>query len=53
MFWGFLFLSTLAFGLIKFGALSVSVGILSGALKLAVIVVILLCVLLVQLVKRN
>ena len=53
MFWGFLFFSTLAFGLIKLGALSISVGILSGALKLAVIVAIALCVLLLWLVKRD
>lgn len=53
MFWGFLFFAMLAFGLIKLGALSVSVGILAGALKLAVFVAIVLCVLLLRLVKRD
>jgi hypothetical protein len=53
MFWGFLLLSTLALGLIKLGALSVSVGILSGALKIAAIAVFVLFVLLVRSVKRN
>lgn len=42
MFWGFLFISGFAIGLIKLGAMSVWVSVLSAALKITVLIATLL-----------
>jgi len=47
MFWGFLLVSTLGFILVKLGSYSVWMVVLSGGLKIAVAVIVLLAALLI------